>query len=328
MIRFPEGKARRIARGASVVAALWIAPASAAADSTADQAQADTLFTEGRRLLGAGRFAEACPKFAESQRLDPALGTLLNLGDCYEKTGRTASAWAVFQSAVAEAQRTHDARRGAVAAERAAALEGRLGRLTIAVPRLSQAPGLVVKRDGVPLDRDAWGAATPLDPGWHAIEATAPGKRRWTLPVTIDAGHATTITVPPLDDPGAVSAATEPGSQGHTQRVVGAIFVGTGVAAIAAGAVFTGLAAAKDHASASRCHGNRCDARGVALREDALGNATAATVATVAGLVAASGGTALWWTAKAGAKRPFSTGIHAIPAIGAGQIGLTLGGAF
>jgi len=329
MTRLPGGDARRITLRAGFVATLLLAPAGAMAESAADQARAETLFTDGRRLLAAARFAEACPKFAESQRLDPAIGTLLNLGDCYEKTGRTASAWAVFQSAAEEARRTSDTRRGTVASERAAALGARLVKLTIVVPRLSVTPGLVVKRDGVTLDHAAWGTAAPLDPGWHAIEATAPGKRRWTLPVTIDAGRSlTTITVPPLEDLAAGADANEPGTAGRAQRIVGGIFVGTGVAALAAGAVFTGLAVAKNHASVPHCHGNICDPLGVELRDDALGNATASTVSVVAGLVAISGGAVLWLTAPTGPKKPYSTGIHAAPAIGAGQVGLTLEGAF
>lgn len=329
MTKLPGNDARRITLRAGVVAALLLAPASAAAVSDADQARAEALFTEGRRLLAASRFAEACPKFAESQRLDPAIGTLLNLGDCYEKTGRTASAWAVFQGAAEEARRASDARRGTVASERAAALEARLVKLTIVVPRMSVTPGLVVKRDGVTVDRATWGTATPMDPGWHAIEATAPGKRRWTLPVTIDAVHPTTvITVPPLEDLGAGADARESGTEGRARRLVGGIFVGTGVAALAAGAVFTGIAVAKNHESAPHCRGNLCDALGVELREDALGGATASTVSVVSGLAAITGGAVLWLTAPTSAKKPHSTGIHAAPAIGAGQVSLTLGGAF
>ncbi len=329
MTRLPGGAARRIPLRAGFVAALLLAPASAAAASDADQARAEALFTEGRRLLAASRFADACPKFAESQRLDPAIGTLLNLGDCYEKTGRTASAWAVFQGAAEEARRASDTRRGTVAAERAAALGARLVKLTIVVPKTSVTPGLVVKRDGVTVDHAAWGKATPMDPGWHAIEATAPGKRRWTLPVTIDATRPTTvITVPPLEDLGTGAATNESGTEGRAQRLVGAIFVGTGVAALAAGAVFTGIAVAKNHESAPHCRGNLCDALGVELREDALGGATASTVSVIAGLVAVTGGAVLWLTAPKSAKKPDPTRIYAVPAISAGQVGLTLGGDF
>jgi hypothetical protein len=320
---------RRITRSLCLAATLLIAPASARAEGPADQARAESLFAEGRRLLGTSRFAEACPKFAESQRLDPALGTQLNLGDCYEKTGQTASAWAVFRDAAAEAQRVSDARRGSVASERATALALRLVKLTILVPAASRAPGLQVKRDGVLLDRAAWSTPTPMDPGWHAIEAVAPGKRRWTLPVTIDAAHPLTeITVPPLEDLAAPAATIDASATGRSQRLAGAIVAGTGVAALTAGAIFTGLAVAKNNDSAAHCHGNLCDSVGVELRDDALGHARASTISVVAGLAAIAGGAALWWTAPTSPKKPASTGIQAAPAISAEQLGLTVRGAF
>jgi hypothetical protein len=318
----------RIALRLCAVATLLIAPATVRAGSAADQAKAEALFAEGRRLLAAARIAEACPKFAESQRLDPAIGTQLNLGDCYEKNGQTASAWSVFQGAAAEAHRVSDARREAVASQRAAELGARLVRLTIVVPAASVTRGLVVKRDGVTVDRASWGAATPMDPGWHAIEASAPGKRRWTLPVTIDAARAATeITVPPLEDL-AAPAANEAGTEGRTQRLTGGILVGTGAAALVAGAIFTAIAVSKNNASAAHCHGNLCDPLGVQLRADALGNATASTVSVVAGLAAITGGAVVWLTAPSRPKKPISKGIGAAPVIGPDRIGLTLRGAF
>jgi len=57
-------------------------------------AVAEELFDQGRRLSGIGRYAEACAHFANSERLDHGVGTLLNLADCYEKNGQTASAYA------------------------------------------------------------------------------------------------------------------------------------------------------------------------------------------------------------------------------------------
>ena len=318
----------RSALRACAAAALLLAPARASAESAADQAKAEALFAEGRRLLAASRFAEACPKFVESQRLDPAIGTQLNLGDCYEKTGRTASAWAVFRDAAAEAQKARDARREAVASERAAALDLRLVKLTILVPIASRAPGLQVKRDGVAVDRAAWSAAVPMDPGWHAVEASAPGKRRWTLPVAIDAAHpTTTITIPPLEDLEA-PAPIDAKADGRSQRLAGGILAGAGAAALGAGAIFTAMAVANNSDSTPHCRGNVCDAVGVGLREDALSDARASTIAVVTGLAAIAGGATLWLTAPAGSKRPPATRVGAAPVLGPDRVGLTLRGAF
>ncbi len=46
-----------------------------------------------------GKYAEACEAFAESMRFDPALGTLLNLATCVERSGDTQRACSLFAQA-------------------------------------------------------------------------------------------------------------------------------------------------------------------------------------------------------------------------------------
>src|SRR6185436_13105064 len=103
----------------SLAFALWGHEASAQSDSAAARA----LFTEGRQLMSAEKYAEACPKLEESLRLDPGMGTRFNLAHCWEKIGRSASAWAMFLDVAAAARAAGQQQRDTAAKERAAALE-------------------------------------------------------------------------------------------------------------------------------------------------------------------------------------------------------------
>ena len=88
--------------------------------------------------MSAGKYDDACPKLEESQRLAPAIGTKFNLADCYEHTGRLASAWAAFLSVAASAKNANQGAREKAARDRAAALEPKLSRLAVVVPDASQ----------------------------------------------------------------------------------------------------------------------------------------------------------------------------------------------
>src|SRR6185436_13656654 len=82
----------------AVVAVVFLLWSSAALAQPAG-AQAEVLFRQGRTLLSAGKVAEACSAFEESQKLEPAVTTLLNLAGCREKLGQFATAWGLFLEA-------------------------------------------------------------------------------------------------------------------------------------------------------------------------------------------------------------------------------------
>lgn len=135
----------------------------------ADVAKADALFKEGRALMKSGNYETACPKLEESYRLDPAAGTGINLGDCFEKQGKVASALLAYQAARA-LLKPGDPRVGPVDKE-IAALDMRAPRLTIKLA--PGAPeGTTVKRDG----REVVPATpTVVNPGKHVVVVSAPG---------------------------------------------------------------------------------------------------------------------------------------------------------
>ena len=284
-----------------------------------DAAAAQALFNEGKRLMAAGNYAEACPKFAESQRLDPGIGTMLWLADCHAKTGRNASAWALFAEAEALAAKQGD-KRVAIAREEAKKLEPMLSKLVIDVSAVRDVSDLEIKRDGVVLGRPLWGGPIPTDPGPHRITASAPDKTTWEGTVTVphDGGTAT-IAIPALADappppPPAVAADAPAGpapdpTRGRTQRVLGIALVGLGVAGAAVGSYFGLQVGSKKDESDPHCSGNDCNATGYELRKDALTAATISDVAFIAAGAALVGGAVLYFTAP----KPLKATVGAAP---------------
>jgi hypothetical protein len=181
---------------AAALPALFPGAARAQADS---DKLASALFEEGRKLMTDHRYAEACPKFAESERLAPSGGAVLNLADCLEKLGQVASAWRRFKEAAELAVQASRPELEKYALERAAKLVPRLLRLDVVVAEGAD-PDLVIRLDGVVVPPGEIHGGVPVDPGNHVIEATAPGKRGWMKSVAVDLkdGRAT-VAVPPLE---------------------------------------------------------------------------------------------------------------------------------
>jgi len=197
---------RAIAAGAFV--ALLTSAGGARAQSKEDVARADALFDAAKALTDAGQYADACAKFAESERLAPGLGVTLYLADCYERIGRTASAWTEFLSAEGLARQRND-KRAAVAHARAQALEPKLERLTIvlgpAVPRV----GLQVLRDGVPVAQEELGLAVPVDPGDHTVIVSSSGRTKTVNAHVGPDSPSATVRIDSLGDGGSATASNE-----------------------------------------------------------------------------------------------------------------------
>jgi serine/threonine-protein kinase len=291
----------RRALAVAVAMTLAAAPAVARAQSKADAARADAAFTEGKHLLEHGSEAEACARFAESKRLAPAIGVTLYLADCYQRLGKTASAWTEFRSAEALA-RAHKDKRAELARLRAQALEAQLARITVRVATsLSSAD---VTLDGLPLAVDAWGTAMPVDPGDHVVIAhSGPKHREFTVHVDADKPVAT-VDVDSLDEPAAPAeppptpspasdSALAPAetpvpsdSAGDSTRLWASVgLLGVGVVGVGLGSVF-GIKAISDRnaSNAGPCNAaDQCSAHGLSLRDDAINEARVSTIAFVVG---------------------------------------------
>jgi hypothetical protein len=318
------------------------------ATAHAQSAEAEVLFRDGRDLVKHGKLAAGCDKLAASERLESSVGTLLNLGDCREKLGKLASAWAAFRKAEAMAKRAEgDDRRQAEASRRAAKLEPRLPNLEINVAH--HVDGLIVRRDGELVGEAQWNTALPVDPGSYTIIAEAAGYRTWRVTVPIGFGASReVVVVPPLERlPAApspevvakpspqppVGPAVRPATTPTPTPTPGAGTWSTlrklsvGIAAAGTAALGTGVAFGL-HANALRDQANRrCPAVVCPDPEGLAQNARAQTAAARAnGLYIVGGGTlvaavVLWFVGA-----PDETIV--VPTAGDRRLGVALSGRF
>jgi hypothetical protein len=310
--------------------------------SASDRALAQSLFDQAREAMEAGHVDDACPKFAESQRLDPAGGTLLNLALCYEKQGKIASAWGAFEDAIVVARKDGRADRVTLAQEHIATLKPQLSRLTL---RVSDAtPGLVVKLDGRRIERAVWGAPIPLDPGSHDVEASAPGRTPWTQRVELSAASGDkSIEVPELLSQSIAAApATQPeaappsgtmaaADAGGSTSTVGIIVGGVGLVALGVGSYFglESFSAWRDRND--HCGAEGCDDEGIAYGEDTNRYANYANIGVGVGLVAVGVGTYLVLSSPSSPTGAEDTGaasarLRVEPSVDRNAAGLQLGG--
>lgn len=281
--------------------ALAFAATNASAQD-ANQASATLLFDDAQKLMDAGQVGEACEKFAESQRLDPQLGTLLYLADCLEQSGRTASAWSGFRAAAELAQKRGDERQQ-VAEERAAALEQRLSKLRIEPPPGVDLRVVRIERDGVEISSALWGTEVPVDPGEHTVVVSAEGRHSWKGQVTIAAdGAVTVVEVPalavekePAAAPTPIAKSSAPASV-FEGRLPAVAALAVGVGGVALGSFFGLRSLGQKNDADEHCDGRACRTqRGVELRDDAIASGNVSTIGFVVGGVGLALGTTLWF---------------------------------
>jgi hypothetical protein len=331
---------RRPSRSALVVFVTLVCTMarSGHAQSPADQAEA--LFRRGKELLTAGRVAEACAAFDESQALDPTPATMLNQANCRERNGQLATAHGLF----VEAARQTDAATGkasrhmhATATDRAARLAPRVSTLRIAVPAAGRIAGLEVLRDGALVDPASWNQPVAIDGGTHGVSARAPGRASWSGTVVVATERASeTIEVPELraqaidaaaPAPATVVAATPPRvtprDRWTARRKVALGVAAGGVAALGAASALAVSALQRQSDARALCPDTAlpCDdaERATALSRSAHDRAVFANIGFGIAAGAAAAAVVLWLTGAPGSPRD----VALAPAVSSGQFVVT-----
>jgi hypothetical protein len=327
------------------MAGLLVAQTAQAQPTQAQVAAAETLFNEGRALMEAGHYDQGCPKLAESHRLDPASGTLLNLGICYQDAGKTASAWAAFKEAVVLARRDGRPERVAFAEERIAKLEPTLSYLTVSVETTSRVDQLSVRVDGAILGEGAWGTPIPTDPGTHRVEAGAPGRTPWSMEVVLGASSDKKTVIVPLLESEAVAPVAEPVTAvptrpdpapprqsedemrtGSNQSTWGYVIGGVGVIGLGLGSFFGAKAISSWSKRNDLCPDGVCSTDAVAYGDDANRYGNMANVGVGLGLLGVGVGTYLVLTAPSPMDEQGVISVE--PSLAGGAPGMVIGGAW
>jgi hypothetical protein len=246
-----------------------------------DPATAEALFRQGRQAMEAKNFGEACPKFAESQRLEPASGTLMNLATCEERLGKLASAWQHWKEAIDALPPKDD--RIPFARGRVSELEKRLPRLRVTL----QGGAGKVFRDEIELGPASQGVMLPVDPGPHAVTVQMQGHLPEKVTVDVAQGEEKQIEVHPGPvDPNAADVGA--GIVAKPQpRTLGWVVGGVGVAGVGT-AVVTGLLLVDKRSKAeTSCPNRLCSSQ--ADVDAAASSKTLLVVNTAAWIVGAVG---------------------------------------
>ncbi len=283
-------------------------------------ARADAMFQKGKRLLEEGQVEAACKQLAESDALDPTVGTLGLLAACHEQKGRVATAWGEFRETARRADAAKD-ERASFARQHAAALESRLPKLSIRLAHPGDG-GPSISRNRVPVPSSQLGLEVAVDPGSYEIVARGANGAEHRTTVIAREGASVTVDVPDL---GPASPAPEPS---YPQRIgvrwpAGFVAIGIGLVGVGVGAA-AGVAAMNqnleskqsfDTCKAPGAAPNACDA-GREARDSAFRSATISTIGFAAGVTGIAVGVALHVWPPPRAPRSTARAFSVTPVVG------------
>jgi Tetratricopeptide repeat len=332
-----RGRLLRTVLGGALSATLLLAAPPAHADEVAD---AEALFNAAKALRDEGDYAQACPKFEASQKLDPQLGTLINIADCYEKLGKWATAWARYQAAIEIAEKRNDDRIAFVT-EGKERIEPKVPKVVIRVT--SAAEGLTIKRGDVEVSSAMYGVELPVDPGSIAVTVSRGEQLLDTRELQAKEGEVTSLEFdlaaiakanPPPPDPkpepvvGPQPPVTPQEPYDPTQRNVGIIVGAVGIAGLlVAGGLELGAVIKKGQANeADACVNKFCSQGGLDAATSAKTFAEVGQWVGIGGLIALAVGATVFFTAPSEPEGDSVALVLPWVDLGASPGGLTAGG--
>lgn len=312
---------------------LWFLPVILLAISSVSAARAETdaaaaLFDNGRDAMKRGDFEVACARFDESNRLEPAVGTELNLALCEEKLGRELSAWRRLQRVIDALPRGDD--RLPIARQHRDDIDVRLPRVRLIAGAALPVAAQISVGDSR-LTTSGLGVDIPVERGELMIRVEAPQHfaREYRLALSQGARATLLIEAGPSMQLAAQRRAPTAARVSPTRtpaKTAGLVSVGVGGALLLAGAA-TGVAAIRaKHEMDDRCDEQlACSQRGVDAAARGKGFALASTLAFAAGGIGVATGAWLLLGTDTAARQPVR---HARVELVLGASGLSVTGAF
>jgi hypothetical protein len=324
----------------AVVFALSFVASAAHADDKSDAAR---LFKEGQELMKAQRYADACPKLEDSQKLDPQIGTVLNLGFCREKLGSTWLSWLAYRDAELRADAAGKRERVEFARQHLAELEKSLPRLVLDCGS-DKIDDLAVEGRVVPGANN--GQPFTAESGKRTFKFTKGGKKPASIEVLVTKQSSPQrIACPELvDEPvatpptpiegggsgdghgGGDTAPPPPPSQ--PSRVPMYVSFAVGGAGLVFGGVFTALMLSKKSEADLHCPLQKCDAVGTPLIKEAKDDGWIATGGYAVGLVGLAAGAYFLFTTPSAPADTAAPKAALVPMLGGGASGAAVVGRF
>ncbi|MCC6216541.1 MAG: PEGA domain-containing protein [Polyangiaceae bacterium] len=329
----------RAASAALLAAALVLGAGRVGADEAADARRARSQFQRALELSKAGDCAQAIQLFREVGQFRMTPQVRFQIASCEERLGHLVAALGGYELALTEA--------GSVAGDDfVGEVERRAHELKERVPRLvfvrgAGAEAATVKLNGTSLGETSLAAPIPVDPGPHSVEASAPGRRPFS--VTVRAAERETVEVKivleraleaPAGDAraprGAAPAAARDEAVGGGPPPLAWVAAGVGaVALVGAGATWALRQDRKAELDAA-CGPDRqqCPPSARGTYDDAKLYDTLSPVLLGVGVVGIGAAAALWWLRDdAGAPGPGER-VAAEPVVAPGWAGLVVHGRF